>query len=131
MIDGFLKFASKAEAESIFAGLGIYPVDGGNLSQTTFLETAVDVPLVADGEVGGATQAVTRNIITLDVVFGNGEIWLTTGNKLLNPDGEEYDEMVKADGYHVNVRYFGDALPDVLVPYAINPDPVNPKCRFA
>lgn len=107
--DGFLKFDNKAQAEDVFAELGVFPTEFGNLTQTVFLEDKT---------------------LAVDVLFGNGVVHSPTGNIIESPEGP-VPETVPVEGYHVNVRYFDGALPEGLVPYAINPDPVNPKCRFA
>lgn len=128
MIDGFLKFTNKAQAESVFEQIGVYPVDG-SLTQTAYLE---------DG-----------TIMSVDVLFGTGIVRSPTGNMIDSPEGT-IPETAPVAGYHVNVRcvkaipyneadfvdgqYVGDTnslLPAALIPYAMNPEPSNPKCRFA
>lgn len=107
--DYFLKFENKAQAESVFL--------------------SADVGVNGEGKLPSYTM-VGHDAMAIDVLFGTGIVMRKTGNKII-VDGEEIDEMVPSDGYHVNVRYFGEMFPSALVPYAIEPAPANPKCMFA
>lgn len=107
--DYFLKFANKAEAESKFLAAGI--------------------GLDAEGKLPSYTLAL-HTPMAIDVLFGTGIKMRDTG--ATEPDGMGGMQPVlePVAGYHVNIRVFG-TIPAALEPYALDPDPLNPVCRFA
>jgi hypothetical protein len=104
MIDGFLKFTNKAEAETVFALLGI-----------GFSEDGV-LPEIAE---------VSQHRLDIHVINGSGVIYRNTGMPVVIDDIET-PVFEATEGYHVNVRYAGDALPEALAAFALTPD--HPSC---
>lgn len=106
--DLFLKFTSKAEAESVFTGMGI-PLENGRFPQYA---------------------TVNGYQMVIDVLFGNGVVYSPTGaNQTI--DGMTVPVMAASPGYHVNARILGDYTPTELESYMLDPEPSNPKCVFA
>lgn len=76
----------------------------------------------ADGQLVQYTHDYAMHIV--------GDIWKPSGNMLEDSDGNEYPEMKKIDGYHINIRLIGDnrrddveALPQTY--------PATPSCVWA
>ena len=107
--DYFLKFDNKAAAEAAFLTAGV----------------GVD----ADGKLPSHTM-VGHDAMAIDVLFGTGVVMAPTGNSVI-VDGVSVPEMSPSDGYHVNIRFFGSALPASLQSATITPTPTYPKCVFA
>ena len=115
MIDYYLKFASKQEAETVLTKLNI-------LAETS--------------QEDGSVLLVPTGLASVDFV---GTIYKPTGVTLKSEDDMEYPEFKALDGYHVNLRfaylpsvYAVDAetgesvelpstIPDNLAPYIVEP----------
>lgn len=103
MIERFLKFTNKAEAESIFAGLGL--------------------------QLSSGTQVLGPQRIDADILFGTGEILASTGETMDDGDGNLIEIKQPMAGYHVNIRYSGETLPEILENKSIIPQ--HPICVWA
>lgn len=115
MIDYYLKFASKQEAETVLTKLNI---------------------LVKVVEEDSTEYLPASSFVSIDFI---GTIYKPTGVTLTSEEGLEYPEMKALDGYHVNLRfaylpstYAVDAetgeqveipsvIPDALAPYIVEP----------
>lgn len=115
MIDYYLKFASKSEAETVLTKLNI-------LAETSQEE--------------GSVLLVPTGLVSVDFI---GTIYKPTGVTLTSEDGMEYPEFKALAGYHVNLRfiylpitYAVDAstgeqveipstIPNDLAPYIVEP----------
>ena len=81
MIDYYLKFASKQEAESVLTKLNI---------------------LAKTSQEDDSTLLTPTGLASVDFV---GTIYKPTGVTLKSEDGMEYPEFKALDGYHVNLRF--------------------------
>ena len=116
MIDYYLKFASKQEAETVLTKLNI---------------------LVKVVEEDSTEYLPASSFVSIDFV---GTIYKPTGVTLKSEDGMEYPEMKALDGYHVNLRFAGglsivyafdvesgeyveipSTIPNDLAPYTVEP----------
>ena len=116
MIDYYLKFASKQEAETVLTNLNI-------LAETS--------------QEDGSVLLVPTGLASVDFI---GTIYKPTGVTLTSEDGMEYPEMKALDGYHVNLRFAGglpivyaldvesgeyveipSTIPNDLAPYTVEP----------
>ena len=99
MIDYYLKFVSKQEAETVLTKLNI---------------------LVKVVEEDSVEYLPASSFVSIDFV---DIIYKPTGVTLKSEDGMEYPEMKALDGYHVNLRLtdLPEALPDALAPYIVEP----------
>ena len=54
-----------------------------------------------------------------------GEIWKPSGifNQVTDSEGNviQVEEKIKQEGYHVNLRLIDAELPEILIPFVINP----------
>lgn len=107
MLDLYLKFDDRDQAETVLAELGIIAEDG---------VMPVD-GLSADG---------TR--FDLDVVFGTGIIRKETG-ETIETDFGPVAVTEPVAGYHINVKWRGEMIPDCLVPF--HRVPASPAVCFA
>jgi hypothetical protein len=100
MIDGYLKFSSRAAAEAAFATLGTGLFDG----------------------------AVELDGLRLDmcIINGSGSIQRPTGATVVDEFGTPTPEFAPVPGFHVNVRFAGEELPSALLPFHLTP--ATPKC---
>ncbi len=101
----FLHFDNEEHAYSVFVSNGV---------------ELVDEKLPSTATIDGVQFA-------LDVVFGNGIVYTSTGVMLTDEEGNEYPETAPVAGFHVNVS----AMPDVLREFMLDPQPSYPKCVFA
>ena len=116
MIDYYLKFASKQEAETVLTKLNI---------------------LVKVVEEDSTEYLPASSFVSIDFI---GTIYKPTGVTLTSEDGMEYPEMKALDGYHVNLRFAGglpivyaldvesgeyveipSTIPNDLAPYIVEP----------
>ena len=116
MIDYYLKFASKQEAETVLTKLNI---------------------LVKVVEEDSTEYLPASSFVSIDFI---GTIYKPTGVTLTSEDGMEYPEMKALDGYHVNLRFAGglpivyaldvesgeyveipSTIPNDLAPYTVEP----------
>ena len=115
MIDYYLKFKDKAEAETVLTELAIL-VEVAQEDSTEYLPAS--------------------SFVSIDFV---GTIYKPTGVTLTSEDGMEYPEMKALAGYHVNLRFaylpstyavdastgeqveIPSAIPDALAPYIVEP----------
>lgn len=99
MIDYYLKFKDKAEAEAVLTKLNI---------------------LVKVVEEDSTEYLPASSFVSIDFI---GTICKPTGVTLTSEDGMEYPEMKALDGYHVNLRLteLPETLPDALAPYTVEP----------
>ena len=95
MPDLYLRFADPDQAVSCLQTVGIQVEQGGALP------------------VDGADFA-------LDLVFGTGVIQQPTGEFIQMAD-DPIAIMAPLPGYHVNLRWRGETVPDGFVPYLIQP----------
>jgi hypothetical protein len=115
MIDYYLKFANKAEAEDVLSNLS-FLVEIENEDKSVVL--------------------VSTGLASIDFV---GTIHRPTGSMLEDIDGNEYPELAPLEGYHVNLRLasltvtqsvdevtgevteIASPIPDLLAPYIVEP----------
>ena len=116
MIDYYLKFASKQEAETVLTKLNI---------------------LVKVVEEDSVEYLPASSFVSTDFI---GTIDKPTGVTLTSEDGMEYPEYKALDGYHVNLRFAGglpivyaldvesgeyveipSTIPNDLAPYTVEP----------
>ena len=116
MIDYYLKFVSKQEAETVLTKLNI---------------------LVKVVEEDSTEYLPASSFVSIDFI---GTIYKPTGVTLKSEDGMEYPEMKALDGYHVNLRFAGglpivyaldvesgeyveipSTIPNALAPYIVEP----------
>ena len=116
MIDYYLKFVSKQEAETVLTKLNI---------------------LVKVVEEDSTEYLPASSFVSIDFV---GTIYKPTGVTLTSEDGMEYPEIKALSGYHVNLRFAGglpivyaldvesgeyveipSTIPNDLAPYIVEP----------
>ena len=123
MIDYYLRFKDKAEAEAILTNLAI---------------------LVEVEQEDSSVLLVSSGIASVDFV---GTIYKPTGVTITEEDGLEYPQLYALEGYHVNIRFLdlpatqvidpetGDfkeipsPIPAILEPY--NVQPITPSRTWA
>ena len=119
MIDYYLRFKDKAEAEAILTNLAI---------------------LVEVEQEDSSVLLVSSGIASVDFV---GTIYKPTGVTITEEDGLEYPQLYALEGYHVNIRFLdlpatqvidpetGDfeEIPALLEPY--NVQPITPSRTWA
>lgn len=83
-------------------------------------ETIIDVPT------GDPYLVAHTSDYAIDIIDA---VYKYTGVILIDSDGEEYDEQIRMDGYHVNVRLVGDNFRQIVeqIDAVYGVEPVTPN----